>query len=366
MRTKWNINTVRDYYYKNGYELLDEKYINNRIPMKIRTKEGYITFIRLSDLQKGNIPICFGKNNKYTLQNIQQFINNHKSKTILLSPEFKGNTQNLEFKCECGNIFERTWGNMQKFKTFNCPQCILKKRVSKRKKKFCDVVKLFNSNGLTLLSNEESYSNNSTKLKAITKEGYKVSISYNNLLKGKTPTILGLKNNRENFDYNIKLWFELNHVECEYIGIIDENSKIIACRCSCGNIFQDIYIRIANKHKTKCNECTQKQSKYAQLTEEWLRQNNLKYIKEKRYLECKDKRTLPFDFYLPDFNILIEVDGEQHYRENALYYTPNIKSHEKIKNDFCSFNGIKLIRIPYWTYFSNNFESILSSNILQE
>ena len=35
---------------------------------------------------------------------------------------------------------------------------------------------------------------------------------------------------------------------------------------------------------------------------------------QKRFKDCKDKRQLPFDFYLPSYNVCIEYQGEQHYR----------------------------------------------------
>ena len=38
-------------------------------------------------------------------------------------------------------------------------------------------------------------------------------------------------------------------------------------------------------------------------------------------LDCKYKQPLPFDFYLPQKNICIEFQGEQHYKERSLYYS---------------------------------------------
>jgi len=41
---------------------------------------------------------------------------------------------------------------------------------------------------------------------------------------------------------------------------------------------------------------------------------SIKYEREKRFKSCKNKFSLPFDFFLPDLNILIEYDGEHHFR----------------------------------------------------
>lgn len=365
MRIKWNIDMVREYYQNHGYELLEDEYINNKFPMKIKTKDGYITHLCLSNLQQGQNVFIFGRNNKYTLQNIQHFINLNHSKTKLLSKTFNNNMDDLDFQCQCGNIFKRTWGNMYQFKSFDCPTCIKKRTSQKMQKDFNDVLNLFLCNNLTLLSDKSQYKNNATKLEALTEEGYKVSISYNNLLKGKKPTVLGLSYNKEFFDYNMDLWLKNNNIECEYIGIADIKTKRILCKCSCGNTFTSEYIDVARGRKIRCDSCTKKQSNYSLLTEKWLIENNIKYVKEKRYKECKDVRTLPFDFYLIDYNILIEVDGEQHFNLNAPHFSFLTKHHDLIKSTFCLENNIKLIRIPYWEYYGNKYKKNLSFNILQ-
>lgn len=46
----------------------------------------------------------------------------------------------------------------------------------------------------------------------------------------------------------------------------------------------------------------------------WLCNNNISYILQKTFEDCKNKKQLPFDFYLPEYNICIEYDGEQHFR----------------------------------------------------
>lgn len=365
MRIRWNIDMAKEYYHSHGYELLEDTYVNNRFPMKIRTKDGYITRLCLSNLQQGQNVFIFGRNNEYTLQNIQHFINLNNSATKLLSTQFNSNMINLTFQCQCGNIFKRTWGNMQNFKAFDCPRCTQQRRAQRDRKDFDSVRSLFIENNLKLLSTEEQYKNNMNKLKAVTQDGYKVSISYNNLLKGKKPTILGLSYNREFFDYNMDLWLKNNNIECSYIGIADVKKKRILCQCCCGNTFTSEYIEVARGRKVRCDACTRRQSHYALLTEQWLMENCIAYIKEKRYKNCRDQQPLPFDFYLCDYNILIEVDGEQHFKDNSPYFSPLIQYHDSIKNNFCCNNHIKLIRIPYWEYYGSGYKDILSLNILQ-
>ena len=77
--------------------------------------------------------------------------------------------------------------------------------------------------------------------------------------------------------------------------------------------------------------------------------------------DCKKKRTLPFDFYIPLLNLLIEYDGAQHFESPEIFGgeegLQERQENDKIKNDYCSKNGIKLVRIPY-THF-DQIETIL-------
>ena len=95
----------------------------------------------------------------------------------------------------------------------------------------------------------------------------------------------------------------------------------------------------------------------------WLEKNNIEYIYQYKYEDCKDINILPFDFYLPTYNILIEYDGEQHFRPIE-YFGGQKKfelqqKHDTIKNEYCKNNGIPLLRIPYFKY--DNIEEELNN-----
>jgi len=50
---------------------------------------------------------------------------------------------------------------------------------------------------------------------------------------------------------------------------------------------------------------------------------------------CKHKRRLPFDFYLPDYDALIEFDGQQHFEPDYSW----------IKDPVLSQNNLEMIQI---------------------
>ncbi len=80
---------------------------------------------------------------------------------------------------------------------------------------------------------------------------------------------------------------------------------------------------------------------------------NVRYEQEKTFPECHDKRVLRFDFYLPDYRILIEVQGRQHYeyvphfhRRGEIDFQDQLRK-DQIKRDFCIKYGYQLIEIRH-------------------
>lgn len=140
------------------------------------------------------------------------------------------------------------------------------------------------------------------------------------------------------------------------------------CKCECGN-----YVLVSGKsllqgHRLSCG-CLRSQGE-AKLNS-ILDELNIKYETQKTFENCRFEDTkglARFDFYLPEYNILIEYDGEQHYvskdsgwsNEEQLAYT---KQHDEYKNLWCKQNNITLIRIPYYDLEKLNEEYV--KNLLE-
>ena len=83
-----------------------------------------------------------------------------------------------------------------------------------------------------------------------------------------------------------------------------------------------------------------------------LKEQQITSIQQMRFEQCRNERPLPFDFYVPQHNALIEGDGIQHFEERAQFHQ-NIEGFalqqqkDQIKNTFCRENGIHLLRISY-------------------
>ena len=114
-----------------------------------------------------------------------------------------------------------------------------------------------------------------------------------------------------------------------------------------GVFYQSMGQHIYSKHG--CPKC--RESKGEKKIRLYLEEKKILYISQKKFKECKNKRELPFDFYLPELNICIEYDGEQHYKSFE-YFGGEEKFlqtllNDIIKTEFCDNNNIKLIRYKY-------------------
>ena len=82
-----------------------------------------------------------------------------------------------------------------------------------------------------------------------------------------------------------------------------------------------------------------------------LEDNNIQFITEHRFDDCKSTNTLPYDFYIEKFNLCIEYDGKQHFHAVDFWGgnegLKKQKKHDSIKTNYCNENGINLLRIRY-------------------
>jgi len=114
-----------------------------------------------------------------------------------------------------------------------------------------------------------------------------------------------------------------------------------------------------------CPKC-RRTSRPEERIQNWLLENKVGFEREKTFSSCtnyKTGRKLPFDFFLKDYNLLIEYDGEHHYIEYQHLSTDLEKRVrlDKRKTDWAEKHEVCLIRIPYWEY--SNIENILENTL---
>jgi very-short-patch-repair endonuclease len=154
-----------------------------------------------------------------------------------------------------------------------------------------------------------------------------------------------------------------NKYDYSNVNYIRSNIKVCIICSIHGDFWQTPSSHLKGRGCPKC-----KQSKGEKQIEQWLKENNLKYIRQQKFKDCINPLTnyfLYFDFYLSDYNICIEFDGTQHFKPieywGGMEHFKQQQFKDEIKNHFCEENNIKLIRISYKEYL--NINNILFNNI---
>ena len=140
----------------------------------------------------------------------------------------------------------------------------------------------------------------------------------------------------------------------EYKGT---NTKTLFRHNDCGFIFENTPRNILQK--TPCPKCKRFNSKGEIKIKKFLDNNNIYYEQQKHF---KELNQLSFDFYIPNKNVLIEYQGEQHFHSIKFFggeakYLKQIEN-DSVKREFCKNNNFILLEIEYFNY--NNIEDILN------
>lgn len=167
----------------------------------------------------------------------------------------------------------------------------------------------------------------------------------------------------------------------EQHGLVDvivytQYSEPITVQCKvCGHIWDTNGPSLINGHR--CPRCIRSkfEIEVSKLLDSWGYDYEFQYI----FYDCRDINPLPFDFYLSNYNILIEVDGEGHYKpiprgsmskEEAEVQLNVVQKHDNIKTQYCIDNDIPLIRVPYWErknlkyFLFNELNNLISNQVI--
>lgn len=169
-----------------------------------------------------------------------------------------------------------------------------------------------------------------------------------------------MKNTTENFKEEVKA---LTGEDYTVLGDYkNANTKINIKHNKCGHIWKITPNKFL--HGRRCPRCNESHGERA--IRKYLDSNNIQYESQKRFKGCRYKKPLPFDFYLPTLRIVIEYDGEQHFKPFDHFGGKKrlklYKKRDSIKNSYCLENNIKLIRINY-QIDSNSIDEFLDKLI---
>ena len=284
--------------------------------------------------------------------------------SIVIEVTRSNSNYHAKIKCHCGNTYIRRVDKLRK-------QLRQHEKIMCKKCKFIEVASFFNSIGLKPMFEFDDYNFVTDKLLCEREGGYLGFISYHKARQGDRLPICS-RNNPYSIR-NINLFIERNDLKnkCVSTEYKDSYTKLNFL-CVCGNIYQTSWHVFSHMKNDRCRKCSNRQSKYSELVEYFLIENNLTYEKEYGFSDCRDVNKLLFDFvvFKNNYMILIEVDGEQH--EIAVEHwggkkaLKKLQKRDKIKNEYCFKNNIELIRISYKDIKDGSYKKKLDKLIYGE
>lgn len=233
-----------------------------------------------------------------------------------------------------------------------CMKCGIEKTSKSKNKNADDYIKLLKEKNINYIIPIEEYKKSKTPiLHKCLRHNVVWETTPDNVLSGHGCIECGKeKSSEERLKKNERYKEELNDKKINIISIEEYKGSHVPILHRCLKDNHEWKARPANVLNGKgCPICSKSKGEIeiANILDE----NNIRYEREKRFKDCRDKKPLPFDFYLPDYNICIEYDGMQHYKpikyfggEKQFLYRIN---HDDIKTKYCEDNNIILIRISY-------------------
>lgn len=271
-----------------------------------------------------------------------------------------GYEEKSKIKCNrCNNIFDVKFHTFIRNKKYKCPFC---ESTSKDPTENQILYKLnidddFNKNYEIVKLNKKI----SDKSIFLHKQcGNKIELSISRFLSGKRCKYCqhrSFKFSDNEVDDIIKSICNDEYIRVsEYKGL---DEKITLYHNECRNTYEVTFHNF--KSGSRCPYCwrIKNRSRGESIISGFLLDNKIDFISEYSNEECKNKRLLKFDFYIPSKNIIIEFDGQQHFipydHFGGNFSKEKLYLNDTIKNKFCDDNKIRLIRIKY----TNNKQKIL-------
>lgn len=312
------------------------------------------------------------------IQYIKQLLQEISPDTELISQDYRNARQKLIFKCKCGKIFTKNFYTIDTQQKCLCNSCSKKDgwAIIRKPNTFVDdIIQGFKNCSLTVLETDNiTLARN--KVLVSDSVGYKGAISLRNAQLGKHFSIFSLIFNEENLLYNLNHFSKIHNYGNEVIRYWKDDRKIkIECKCCCGSLYITDVGNFTSQNQVYCRQCTKTQSKNERLVKIELQKLNIEFCEQKRFQDCRSPITnylLPFDFYLIDKNIIIEVDGQQHFyparinqisQEKANKAFERLKYNDMVKTNYCINNHINLCRISYQDIKNKNYKEIIQSVI---
>lgn len=276
---------------------------------------------------------------------------------IKIMGRYEGSNKKIKCKCLiCHNEWEPTPNSL--LRKHGCPSCAnnSKKRTHQE---FVDLLMFINQN-IKILG---KYIDSKTKVECnclVCNNTWKATPS--NLLKGQGCPSCNIKNRTKTQEKFLK---DVESVmpNIKVLGAYINSHEKIKCECtSCGNVWNAIPNNLLLG--VGCPHCNS--PKGERRIKIFLERNAFVFVQQKKFDDLIGmERPLSYDFYIPDYNILIEYQGQQHYYPVNFFGGERQfciqQENDNKKRKYAKDKGMKLLEISYKDY--NNIESILGNEL---
>lgn len=130
---------------------------------------------------------------------------------------------------------------------------------------------------------------------------------------------------------------------------------------SCGHVWETHLASI--NYGTGCPTCATSYLKGETFTRELLEEYGIEFQSQKKFSDLKRIKPLSYDFYIPSMDILIECQGEQHYKPVDFMGGAEMfniqQERDQLKREYARQNGYYLLEISYKDYRKNRILEIL-------
>lgn len=363
-----------------GYEFINNPCdIINWSNINIFDNDGYKYKTSLNNLERNKIPTKIYKKNIYLEDNLRNYFRLNAPECEFKSVDLNDNGYEVKFICrkhlENGiqsisiKVFQKKKTRNTKTLCYHCGKMVAGSKLSVSDKVIINRCKELD---IEFVGKERLDSNGALVILFICNKHRYIGIQkrqWDDIKNAKYSCYYCNPLHKKSIDDCLE---ELNSISISKNYQITEviDSSRIKCKC---NICKTTWIAMLwnLKKGTGCPKC--KQSHGEEKVENWLKENNVSYLREYRFSDCKYKRTLPFDFYLPDYNLCIEYQGKQHYKpctingmtkQQSEFNFKLQKTKDRIKKQYCLNNNIAFLEISYKDY--NVLERILEFKILKD
>jgi len=325
---------------KYDYSLVNYKTAITKIKI-ICLKHGTFEQIPNSHLNGSGCPKCSHKGIKYTTEEfIIKAKEIHGGKYDYSLVDYIDNKTKIKITCPKHGVFKKR-PNLHLSKKQGCPKCMGRNRTTEE-----FIIKAKEIHGGKYDYSLVDYIDSTTKIKIICpKHGVFEQTPGNHFL-GKECYNCGkfkIKYTTEEFIIKAK---EIHGGKYDY-SLVDYIGSTTKIKIICPK--HGIFKQKASSHLNGngCPTCNSSKGEIEIIN--YLNYKNINYEREYKFDDCKDKRVLPFDFYIKDLNILIEFDGDQHRKAIKFFGGEKMfkdrQRKDVIKTKYAKDNNIQLIRI---------------------